>query len=130
MRFSSSPVDSAMRWKVSARKAGAGSTSASLAGDLPPLPPGTLRPGGVAYDTAYAARPTPFVEWGAGQGAAVATDGLGMLVEQAAESFRLWRGREPRTGPVIEALRNHLAGGRPSRPRSTSQAAEHRGLTS
>ena len=105
-------------------------TAASLAGDLPPLPPGTLRPGGVAYDTAYAARPTPFVEWGAGQGAAVATDGLGMLVEQAAESFRLWRGREPRTGPVIEALRNHLAGGRPSRPRSTSQAAEHHGLTS
>ncbi len=85
-------------------------TAASLAGDLPPLPRGTLRPGGVAYDTAYAARPTPFVEWGAGEGAALATDGLGMLVEQAAESFRLWRGREPRTGPVIEALRAHLAG--------------------
>ena len=85
-------------------------TAASLAGDLPPLPRGTLRPGGVAYDTAYAARPTPFVEWGAGEGASVATDGVGMLVEQAAESFRLWRGREPRTGPVIEALRTHLAG--------------------
>ena len=85
-------------------------TAASLAGDLPPLPRGTLRPGGVAYDTAYAARPTPFVDWGAGQGAAIATDGLGMLVEQAAESFRLWRGREPRTAPVIEALRAHLAG--------------------
>ena len=85
-------------------------TAASLAGALPPLPRGTLRPGGVAYDTAYAARPTPFVDWGVGQGAAIATDGLGMLVEQAAESFRLWRGREPRTGPVIEALRTHLAG--------------------
>ena len=85
-------------------------TAASLAGALPPLPRGTLRPGGVAYDTAYAARPTPFVDWGAGQGAAIATDGLGMLVEQAAESFRLWRGREPRTAPVIEALRAHLAG--------------------
>ena len=84
-------------------------TAASLAGDLPPLPRGTLRAGGVAYDTAYASRPTPFVEWGAGEGAAVATDGLGMLVEQAAESFRLWRGREPRTGPVIDALRAHLA---------------------
>ena len=84
-------------------------TAASLAGDLPPLPRGTLRGGGVAYDTAYAAQPTPFVRWGAGEGAAVATDGLGMLVEQAAESFRLWRGREPRTGPVIEALRTHLA---------------------
>ena len=85
-------------------------TAASLAGNLPPLPRGTLRAGGVAYDTAYAAQPTPFVRWGAGEGAAVATDGLGMLVEQAAESFRLWRGREPRTGPVIDALRTHLAG--------------------
>ena len=84
-------------------------TAASLAGDLPPLPRGTLRAGGVAYDTAYAAQPTPFVRWGAGEGAAVATDGLGMLVEQAAESFRLWRGREPQTGSVIEALRTHLA---------------------
>ena len=85
-------------------------TAASLAGDLPPLPRGTLRTGGVAYDTAYAARPTPFVDWGAGEGAAIATDGLGMLVEQAAESFRLWRGREPRTRPVIDALRANLAG--------------------
>ena len=84
-------------------------TAASLAGDLPPLPRGTLHAGGVAYDTAYAARPTPFVEWGTGEGATVAADGLGMLVEQAAESFRIWRGREPRTGPVIEALRAHLA---------------------
>ena len=85
-------------------------TAASLAGDLPPLPPGTLRVGGVAYDTAYAAQPTPFVRWGLGEGAAVATDGLGMLVEQAAEAFRIWRRVEPRTGPVIDALRMHLAG--------------------
>ena len=85
-------------------------TAASLAGELPPLPGSTLNARGVAYDTAYAARPTPFVEWGAGQGASTATDGLGMLVEQAAESFRIWRGREPRTGPVIEALRAHLSG--------------------
>ena len=85
-------------------------TAASLAGDLPPMARDTLRAGGVAYDTAYAARPTPFVEWGRREGAAVATDGLGMLVEQAAESFRLWRGVEPQTGPVIGALRAHLAG--------------------
>ena len=85
-------------------------TAASLAGDLPPLAGGALRAGGVAYDMAYAAHPTPFVEWGAGEGAATAVDGLGMLVEQAAESFRLWRGLEPRTGPVIDALRAHLAG--------------------
>ena len=84
-------------------------TAASLAGDLPPLPPGTLGAGGVAYDTAYAAQPTPFVRWGMGEGAAVATDGLGMLVEQAAEAFRIWRSVEPRTGPVIDALRAHLA---------------------
>ena len=84
-------------------------TAASLAGDLPPLPPGTLGAGGVAYDTAYAARPTPFVRWGMEEGAAVATDGLGMLVEQAAEAFRIWRSVEPRTGPVIDALRAHLA---------------------
>ena len=85
-------------------------TAASLAGDLPPLPPGILRAGGVAYDTAYAAQPTPFVRWGAGEGAAIATDGLGMLVEQAAEAFGIWRNIEPRTGPVIDALRTHLAG--------------------
>ena len=85
-------------------------TAASLAGELPPLPRGTLHTGGVAYDTAYAANPTPFVEWGTREGASVATDGLGMLVEQAAESFRLWRGREPSTVPVIDALRAHLAG--------------------
>ena len=84
-------------------------TAASLAGGLPHLPRGVLRAGGVAYDMAYAARPTPFVEWGAGEGAAVAADGLGMLVEQAAEAFRIWRGREPRTPPVIEALRARLA---------------------
>ena len=102
-------------------------TAASLAGDLPPLPRGTLRAGGVAYDTAYAAQPTPFVHWGAEEGAAIATDGLGMLVEQAAESFRIWRGREPRTGPVIDALRAHLAGRSRRRSRSGSGAGASRG---
>lgn len=85
-------------------------TAASLSGELPPAPRGTLRTGGIAYDTAYAADPTPFVEWGAREGASVATDGLGMLVEQAAESFRVWRGQEPLTAPVIDALRAYLAG--------------------
>ena len=85
-------------------------TAASLSGELPPVPRGTLRTGGIAYDTAYAANPTPFVEWGVREGASVATDGLGMLVEQAAESFRLWRGQEPSTVPVIDALRAHLEG--------------------
>ena len=84
-------------------------TAASLSGELPPVPRGTLRAGGIAYDTAYAANPTPFVEWGTREGASVATDGLGMLVEQAAESFRLWRGQEPLTAPVIDALRAQIA---------------------
>jgi shikimate dehydrogenase len=53
----------------------------------------------------YGDAPTPFCRWGEAQGAARALDGLGMLVEQAAESFRLWRGVRPETGPVIASLR-------------------------
>jgi shikimate dehydrogenase len=79
-------------------------TSAGLAGELPDIPP-CLAAGGWTYDLSYASRPTPFCRWGAAQGAVRALDGLGMLVEQAAESFLLWRGVRPQTGPVIEALR-------------------------
>ena len=56
-------------------------------------------------DMMYGAEPTAFVRWGIARGAARALDGLGMLVEQAAEAFRLWRGVMPDTAPVIEALR-------------------------
>lgn len=80
-------------------------TSASLAGRLPPLPDGILRKGGCCYDLVYARVPTPFVQWGVRQGASLAIDGLGMLVEQAAESFFRWRGVRPRTRSVIERLR-------------------------
>ncbi len=80
-------------------------TSASLAGQLPPLPDGLLRKGGSCYDLAYGRGPTPFVEWAMQQGAAFAVDGLGMLVEQAAESFSLWRGVRPATRLVIQTLR-------------------------
>jgi shikimate dehydrogenase len=80
------------------------STSASLSGDLPPLPPGILRQGGACYDLAYGKQPTAFVRWGEGQGAALSVDGLGMLVEQAAEAFFLWRGVRPDTQPVIAVL--------------------------
>lgn len=81
-------------------------TAASLAGEVPPLPPDVVRPDTVCYDLAYGERgETPFVAWARERGAALAVDGLGMLVEQAAESFHLWRGVRPDTRPVIAALR-------------------------
>ena len=83
-------------------------TSASVGGDLPPVPGSALAPGACVYDMMYAAEPTPFVKWGRAAGAARAVDGLGMLVAQAAESFWLWRGVRPDTGPVLAALRQHL----------------------
>jgi shikimate dehydrogenase len=82
-------------------------TSASLSGDLPPLPEHLLTEDAWAYDLMYAAQPTPFMQWASAHGARVA-DGLGMLVEQAAESFSIWRGVRPQTAPVIEAIRVQL----------------------
>jgi shikimate dehydrogenase len=82
-------------------------TSASLSGDLPPLPEHLLAEDAWAYDLMYAAQPTPFMQWASAHGARVA-DGLGMLVEQAAESFSIWRGVRPQTAPVIEAIRAQL----------------------
>lgn len=79
-------------------------TSASLSGKLPELPPELAR-GAVCYDMAYGEGPTPFVTWAHEQQARLALDGLGMLVEQAAEAFYLWRGKSPDTAPVIAALR-------------------------
>jgi shikimate dehydrogenase len=80
-------------------------TAASLAGDVPPIPDRALRAGGCCYDMMYASEPTAFLRWGRRHGAGLAVDGLGMLVEQAAESFFLWRGLRPQTAPVIRALR-------------------------
>lgn len=79
-------------------------TSSGLSGDVPPLPPATIA-GTVCYDMLYGDVPTPFLQWAARQGCRQAIDGLGMLVEQAAEAFFLWRSVRPDTGPVIEALR-------------------------
>lgn len=79
-------------------------TSASLAGDLPPLADDILSVGGCCYDLAYANQPTAFVNWGLNHGASLSLDGLGMLVEQAAEAFYLWRSVRPDTGPVIDLL--------------------------
>lgn len=81
-------------------------TAAGLSGELPPLPDGCLRDGATVYDMLYADRPTAFMEWGRTQGAAIALDGLGMLIEQAAESFLLWRGVRPDTAPVFALLRD------------------------
>ncbi len=80
-------------------------TSASLQGELPPLPAAVLTEGGWCYDMMYGAEPTPFQTWAKAQGAAMTLDGLGMLVEQAAESFYLWRGLRPATADLIAQLR-------------------------
>jgi len=79
-------------------------TSSGLAGELPPLPDGLFKPGALAYDMMYG-RETPFMAFARKQGAAVVSDGLGMLVEQAAEAFFLWRNVRPDTRPVLESLR-------------------------
>ncbi|MBI3433291.1 MAG: shikimate dehydrogenase [Hydrogenophilales bacterium] len=78
-------------------------TAASLAGDLPPLSPRVFTPDTLAYDMMYG-RNTPFLDFARTHGARTA-DGLGMLVEQAAEAFYMWRGVRPDTAPVIASLR-------------------------
>ena len=84
-------------------------TSASLAGELPPIEPGLIRPGHtVCYDMMYGKEPTAFNRWAAAHGAARCLDGLGMLVEQAAEAFFLWRGVRPDSAPVLAELRRQL----------------------
>jgi shikimate dehydrogenase len=68
------------------------------------LPEGVLNAGGTCYDLAYGSRPTAFVRWGQDAGAGISVDGVGMLVEQAAEAFFIWRGVYPQTRPVIDSL--------------------------
>ena len=79
-------------------------TSSSLSGQLPPLPDELLAQNGVCYDLAYSNEATVFVRWGQEKQAQKSLDGLGMLVEQAAEAFFIWRGIRPETLPVIELL--------------------------
>ena len=79
-------------------------TSASLSGQLPPLPDDLLAEQGVCYDLAYGNEPTAFVHWGRARHASKSLDGLGMLVEQAAEAFFIWRGVRPETQSVIALL--------------------------
>ncbi|MFP3874860.1 MAG: shikimate dehydrogenase [Thiohalophilus sp.] len=84
-------------------------TAASLQGELPPLPDNLLAEGAACYDMMYGSEPTTFMRWASAHGAATVLDGLGMLVEQAAESFYLWRGVRPETRSVIEQLRREMS---------------------
>lgn len=85
-------------------------TAASLQGIMPPISESCLAAGVHCYDMMYGGRPTAFEFWCQDQGAAKVMNGLGMLVEQAAESFSIWRGKMPDTKPVLEAMQlNWLA---------------------
>ena len=85
-------------------------TSASLAGDLPPIASSLIEPGvTVCYDMMYGKEPTLFCRWASEHGAALSLDGFGMLVEQAAEAFTYWRGVEVDTAPVLRELRAQMA---------------------
>ena len=79
-------------------------TAASLQGIMPPIPESCLATGVHCYDMMYGGRPTAFEFWCEDNGAAKVMNGLGMLVEQAAESFSIWRGKMPDTKPVLEAM--------------------------
>jgi shikimate dehydrogenase len=84
-------------------------TSASLAGTALPLPDGLFAPGSLAYDMMYGKGETPFLQQARGSGAGQLADGLGMLVEQAAEAFFVWRGVRPATAGVLADLRRQIA---------------------
>lgn len=83
-------------------------TSSSLHGALPPLSPLAIGPHSCCYDMMYASQPTAFLRWATEQGACTTLDGLGMLVEQAAESFYIWLGVRPQTADVIRQVRASL----------------------
>ena len=82
-------------------------TAASLQGEMPALPAALVSADTVCYDMAYGRAETPFTTWGKSLGARHACKGWGMLVEQAAASFTLWRGIRPKTKPVLDALIAH-----------------------
>lgn len=79
-------------------------TAASLRSEVPPLPPSALGAATICYDLVYADGDTSFAQWARAHGARQVHMGLGMLVEQAAESFSIWRGVRPDTAPVLSVL--------------------------
>jgi len=79
-------------------------TSAGLKGEQSPFPGSIVARRTFCYDLVYSLKPTPFVTWARANGARQAVQGWGMLVEQAAESFAIWRGQRPETGPILEHL--------------------------
>jgi shikimate dehydrogenase len=79
-------------------------TSASLKDELPPVPASAFQPEGLAYELVYGKGMTPFLKLAKASGVERIADGVGMLVEQAAEAFLWWRGVRPATRPVIEKL--------------------------
>lgn len=83
-------------------------TTTSLHNEAPAIDPDTFNDCALAYDLVYAAGDTPFMQLAQTGGAKIVVDGLGMLIEQAAESFLLWRGMRPDTGPVYRELRELL----------------------
>lgn len=84
-------------------------SSAGLSGEAPPLPHSAINERSCCYDLIYGAEPTPFMRWAAHHAAWAVSDGLGMLVEQAAEAFYVWHEHRPQTGPVIQELRGALS---------------------
>lgn len=96
-RFNAVPVAQAYDLVINA-------TSAGLQGDTPPYPAAAVTRNTFCYDLSYGLNPTPFSVWARDQGAAKSVMGWGMLVEQAAESFKLWRGVRPDTAPVLKQM--------------------------
>jgi shikimate dehydrogenase len=80
-------------------------TSAGFKGETPPYPAAAVSSETFCYDLSYGLAPTPFCEWAREQGAAKSVMGWGMLVEQAAESFHVWRGVRPDTAPVLKQMK-------------------------
>lgn len=79
-------------------------TSAGMHGEQPPFPASLVGQATFCYDLAYSLKPTPFVTWAESHGAGEAVQGWGMLVEQAADSYEIWRGKRPDTQPILSKL--------------------------